>query len=63
MAALLAALILAGFSTRVRAEAGSPPPPLLPISMDGFRWDYCALHPAESPHIRQLAREGVSFGS
>lgn len=35
-------------------------PPLLLISMDGFRWDYCSLHPAETPHLRQLAREGIS---
>ncbi len=35
-------------------------PPLLLISMDGFRWDYCALHPDETPHLRQLMREGVS---
>ena len=36
------------------------PAPLILISMDAFRWDYCALHPAETPHLRQLAREGVS---
>lgn len=35
-------------------------PPLLLVSMDGFRWDYCALHPAETPHLHQLMREGVS---
>jgi len=52
-------LILAGPAARA-AGAGAGPPPLLLISMDGFRWDYCALHPAESAHLRQLAREGVS---
>lgn len=36
------------------------PPPLILISLDGFRWDYCALHPAETPHLRQLAKQGVS---
>lgn len=34
--------------------------PLLLVSLDAFRWDYCALHPAETPHLRQLAREGIS---
>ncbi|MEO5960220.1 MAG: ectonucleotide pyrophosphatase/phosphodiesterase, partial [Opitutaceae bacterium] len=33
---------------------------LVLISMDGFRWDYCDLHPSETPHLRQLQREGVS---
>lgn len=37
-----------------------PPPPLILISLDAFRWDYCALHPDETPNLRQLAREGVS---
>jgi predicted AlkP superfamily pyrophosphatase or phosphodiesterase len=59
-AALLAVLSLFGFSSARGAPAGPDAPPLLLISMDGFRWDYCAQHPAESPHIRQLAREGVS---
>jgi predicted AlkP superfamily pyrophosphatase or phosphodiesterase len=58
VALLLATLTLA--PPGVRAAAGTEPAPLLLISMDGFRWDYCALHPAESPHLRQLAREGVS---
>lgn len=42
------------------ATAPSPAaPPLVLISMDGFRWDYIALHPDETPHLRQLMREGV----
>lgn len=56
----LAVLVLASLAGPVRAESVAEAPPLLLISMDGFRWDYCALHPADSPHIRQLAREGVS---
>jgi predicted AlkP superfamily pyrophosphatase or phosphodiesterase len=36
------------------------PPPLLLISLDGFRWDYVALHPAETPHLQQLIRDGSS---
>ncbi|MSU65893.1 MAG: alkaline phosphatase family protein [Opitutus sp.] len=34
--------------------------PLLLISLDAFRWDYIANHPDETPHLRQLMREGVS---
>lgn len=33
--------------------------PVLLISFDAFRWDYCAQHPNETPHFRQLASEGV----
>jgi predicted AlkP superfamily pyrophosphatase or phosphodiesterase len=44
------------------AHAGEPPPLLL-ISMDGFRWDYCALHPAETPNLRALIREGTTAQS
>jgi predicted AlkP superfamily pyrophosphatase or phosphodiesterase len=58
--ALLALLLLAGFLPRLRAATGGDTPALLLISMDGFRWDYCARHPAESPHIRELASEGIS---
>ncbi len=39
------------------------PPPLLLISLDGFRWDYCALHPAETPQLRALIREGTTAKS
>lgn len=53
---LLLSLGLAGVAAHVRAA----PAPLLLISLDGFRWDYCSLHPAETPHLRRLAREGVS---
>ena len=38
-------------------------PPLLLISMDDFRWDYCALHPAETPNLRALIREGTTARS
>ncbi len=60
-ARLLAALWAAGFiAASVRAEAGAAPPPLLLVSMDGFRWDYRRMYPAETPHLQQYAAEGIS---
>ena len=41
-------------------SASATPAPVLLISLDGFRWDYCQLHPEATPHLRQLMREGVS---
>lgn len=49
-----------GQRTLPAATPGTTTPPLLLISLDAFRWDYCALHPDETPHLRQLMREGVS---
>jgi predicted AlkP superfamily pyrophosphatase or phosphodiesterase len=43
-----------------RVWAAEPLPPLILISLDGFRWDYCELHPDESPTFRRLKREGVA---
>ena len=34
--------------------------PVLLISLDGFRWDYCDLYPAETPNLRRLKAEGAS---
>ncbi len=42
------------------AERAAPPAPLILISLDGFRWDYCDLYPKESETLRQLRRDGVS---
>lgn len=56
-AALL--LLLLGFS-RAWAAEGTQPQPLILISLDGFRWDYCERHPNESPTLRKLKREGVA---
>jgi len=57
LGALSALALLAGCATDSATKA---PPPLLLISLDGFRWDYCALHPAETPHLRRLQAEGCS---
>jgi predicted AlkP superfamily pyrophosphatase or phosphodiesterase len=40
--------------------AAAAPVPLLLVSLDGFRWDYCAQHPAETPNLRRFEREGIS---
>src|SRR5476649_2923428 len=53
-------LLLIALASGSLLHAEESVPPLLLVSMDGFRWDYCALHPAETPHLRQLMREGVS---
>jgi len=42
------------------AETLSPQVPLLLISLDGFRWDYCERHPEASPTLRRLKAEGAS---
>ncbi len=60
--ALACALLLqASCSTRPPAPAADAPrPPLLLISLDGFRWDYCAKYPAETPNLRRLIQTGVT---
>jgi predicted AlkP superfamily pyrophosphatase or phosphodiesterase len=35
------------------------PAPLLLISLDGFRWDYCDKYADETPNLRRLRREGA----
>lgn len=55
---LLATLAI-GLAITFRVIAATPSPLIL-ISLDGFRWDYCDLHPEESRTLRQLRREGVA---
>jgi predicted AlkP superfamily pyrophosphatase or phosphodiesterase len=63
LVSLLAVLVvlLAGCSTAPKSTPARLP--LLLISLDGFRWDYMALHPDETPHLRELARTGASATS
>ncbi|MSU51795.1 MAG: alkaline phosphatase family protein [Opitutaceae bacterium] len=58
--AIALALLLTLLAGCALFNAPASIPPLLLISLDGFRWDYCALHPDETPHLRRLMREGVS---
>jgi predicted AlkP superfamily pyrophosphatase or phosphodiesterase len=53
--ALFAVFTLALLATTRAAGA----PPLVLISLDGFRWDYGRLHPDETPNLRHLARTGA----
>ena len=48
------------FIRPVEAAQKAETVPLLLISLDGFRWDYCALHPDETPNLRRLKAEGAS---
>ena len=50
-------LLVAGFCVGLSLHAAHP---LILVSLDGFRWDYCDLYPAETLHLRQLKNEGVS---
>jgi predicted AlkP superfamily pyrophosphatase or phosphodiesterase len=54
------AAVFALLSTGCTTSRVAGPPPLLLISMDAFRWDYCSLYPDETPHLRELMREGIS---
>lgn len=57
------ALVAGAFSVargEASAEGAAPYHPLLLISLDAFRSDYCDLHPAETPNLRRLKAEGAS---
>ena len=56
----LAACSVGCAASAVAAEPAPPRDPVVLVSLDGFRWDYCDLHPAETPTLRRLRREGVS---
>ena len=61
---LLAVVVVALSSAVIPARGAAPEDgavsPLLIISLDAFRWDYCELHPAETPNLRRLKAEGAS---
>lgn len=60
----LAMVIVIGVAGCAQAPALSKraekPAPLLIISLDAFRWDYCDLHPQQTPNLRRLRSEGAS---
>lgn len=43
-----------------RAEEAARAAPLLLISLDGFRWDYCEKFPEVTPNLRRLKATGAS---
>lgn len=50
--------LLAGSLFASQPESSTPP--LILISLDGFRWDYCAKYPGETPNLRRLMAHGVT---
>lgn len=61
MRLLLPALLclLLGPGSACATPATDQAPPLVLISMDGFRWDYIERNPEVAPNLRSLMREGV----
>lgn len=62
------ALGIVGWAPRLSAAGGtstqpfsnaSEPAPLLLISLDGFRWDYCDKYADQTPNLRRLRHEGA----
>lgn len=51
--------LLCGLGPAAAGGAEVARPPLILISLDGFRWDYTAKYPAETPNLRRLAAAGV----
>lgn len=45
------------------AAAAAPERPLILLSLDGFRWDYCEKYPDETPTLRRLRAEGTTARS
>jgi predicted AlkP superfamily pyrophosphatase or phosphodiesterase len=60
-AILLFVSLLLTVSLRAESAAKpSRPAPVLFISLDGFRSDYCELYPEQTPNLRRLRAEGAS---
>lgn len=57
---LVRCLVFCALALAVRAAAPATKSPLILISIDGFRWDYCDLHPDETATLRRMKRDGVS---
>lgn len=59
-ACLAAGLATAALAVVAAAAGPGAAGPLVLVSLDGFRWDYCERFPAETPNLRALRREGVT---
>lgn len=57
---LFVAAFIAGCTGTRSPERTESSAPVLLISLDAFRWDYCDKYPAETPNLRRLKREGAS---
>jgi len=53
-------MVLALLTSWLQAAQSEVSAPVLLISLDGFRWDYCDLYSAETPNLRRLKAEGAS---
>ncbi|MEO7598426.1 MAG: ectonucleotide pyrophosphatase/phosphodiesterase [Opitutus sp.] len=57
LGSLFLVALLSGCAATTNVPA--PSPPLLLISMDGFRWDYLDRYPEQTPNLHALRKSGV----
>ena len=60
---MVAAIASPSLVARAVSAQATGRPILILISIDGFRWDYAALHPEAAPRLRELAHAGATAKS